>query len=177
MVELMSARETPSALALSWSSSIFICAASAKPCGRTCISAGFFAAMPSSWPLAAHECFMADAAHVLEPEVEAGGGAELGDRRRVHREDHGVLDAAEADQGALDHGLHLAVLARAFFPRLEPDEGERGILGAPGEAESGDGEVVFHFRLLGEILLHLQQRLAGALVGRADRQVEMSVRK
>ena len=113
---------------------------------------------------------MADAAHVLKPEVETGGGAQLGNRRRVHREDHRVLDPAESHQGALDHGLHLAVLARALLPRLEPDEGERGVLRAAGEAESGDGEVVFDFRLLGEIFLHLQQRLAGALVGRADGQ-------
>ncbi len=83
---------------------------------------------------------MADAADVLQFEVEARGVTELRHGGRGDGEDHGVADLGEGAHGPAGDGLGGLRGAGPVLEVLHPDEGQAGVLAGPGEAEAGDGE-------------------------------------
>ena len=91
-VALMSAIETPSALALAWSMSMCSCGVSSRLLGRTPEQR---IARRQAQQLVAglHQAGMAEIAAVFQLEVEAGGIAQFLHRRRHQGEDLRVADA------------------------------------------------------------------------------------
>jgi len=75
-----------------------------------------------------HQGLVAFATAVLQPEGEAGGVAQFGNRGRVQWQDEGVADLHQRAKGPPDHGLCRMRRALAILPILERDEGQPGVL-------------------------------------------------
>ena len=116
---------------------------------------------------------VAVAAAVLEPEREAGRGAELGDRRRHEREDERVANARERTEGAPGERLRRMLRALALVPRLERNEGERRVLAAAGEREAEHADHLVDFGLAQEEALGLLHHGQRSRLRRARRQLHV----
>ena len=126
--------------------------------------------MPRILLRAASSVVVADAADILQLEVEAGGVAELeGGRRREG--DH--LSGGDLRRQLLEHPhgdrLHAVGLAGPLRPVLQGCEAEAGVLAEADEAEAGGGEEAGDVRLLvdQEVMTHLGHHLLGLFGGRA----------
>jgi hypothetical protein len=117
---------------------------------------------------------VADAADVLQLEVEARRGAQFRHGRRHDGEDHGVADLHELAHGPAGDGRSLEVGGLALVEVLQADEGQAGVLAGAGEAEAGDGEDRLHGVLLvdQEVVAHGVEHGLGAFFRRAGRQLD-----
>ena len=114
----------------------------------------------------------AEAAAILEAEIEAADCRQFRDRRHVDGEHHGLLDAEKGHVGSTHHGGRLGILARALVPVLEADEGDRRVLAATKKGEAGNADHVLHFLLLEEVGLRFLQDFQGALARCAGRELD-----
>jgi hypothetical protein len=131
------------------------------------------AAIPSNWLPRRDERVVAVAAAVLEPEREAGRGAELGDRRRHEGEDEGVAHARERAEGAAGERLRRVRRPFALVPVLERHERERRVLAAAGEAEAEHAHHLVDLGLAEKELLGLLHHGERARLRRARRQLHV----
>ncbi len=93
---------------------------------------------------------------VFELQLEAARGAQARHRRRREHHDEGVLDTAERLVQLAGHGATALVGARALGKGLERGEHDAGV-GAVGKAvdrQAGEGNRVFHVRVLLHDLAH-----------------------
>ena len=119
---------------------------------------------------------------VLQPEREAAGRAQAGDRRRHEAEGAAFGDlGAQALVQAVDQSLGVEAVLVALVPRLERHE-EEAVVGrrhVREKAEAGDRVVVLDALRLGEDLLDLAADVVGPLqrrrVGELDVQVEVAL--
>ena len=108
-----SLRLTPSALAFSRSMSILNVGLSCRPLARTSARFGSCLARREQLIARLHELVVAEAAAILELEVEARGRSQRADRRRIDRNDDRVLVRREVLRGARQDRLRLEVGARS----------------------------------------------------------------
>ena len=155
--------------------SILYCGSSSRPLGRTAVSTGLFAGQIEQLIARAHQPVVADTGPVLQHDVEAGGVAQLEDRRRRERDDRGVLVVGEARHDAAGDRLHVVLLARPLVPVLEREEGEAGVLAASAEAESVDLEdrADAGLLLVEHIVADGGERLFGSDAGGARRRFDL----
>ncbi len=110
---------------------------------------------------------------VLQPEVEAGAGAQFGNGRRAQREDEGIPDAGQRHEGPAGNRRRRVLGARALAPVLQDHEGQARVLPLTGEGETRHGDDVLHLRLLEHEVLDLVQHVAGAGLRCAGRQLDV----
>ncbi len=116
---------------------------------------------------------MAQAAAVLQLEVEARGVAEFQDGGGRHGEDHGVPARGEGAHGPADDGVRLQLGAVPEVPVPELDEGHAVVLAAAGHAEPAHGQAGgdrFLLIVLEEVL-DLGQDLLGLFQGGSGGQL------
>ena len=120
-----------------------------------------------------HQRLVALVLVVLEVQVEAARGAQLGHRRRRQREHHGVLDLAEGAHGAAHHRGDAGLVAGSFVPVLELHEHHAVVLAAAGEAETlhGEGGLDDVGLVIQVVLLDLFHHLLRALLGGTHRRL------
>ena len=95
-VELMSASDTPSALALAWSISTCSCGVSSRLLGRTPGQQRIARRQAQQLVAGGDQAGMAEIAAVFQLEVEAGGVAQFLHRGRHEGEDLRVADAGRS---------------------------------------------------------------------------------
>ncbi len=120
-----------------------------------------------------HQGFMAEARLVLQVEVEAGGVAQLHDRRWREGEHLRVAELEEALLRTLRQIEDAGAGRGTLVPWLEPDEGHGRVLSTPGEVEASHGEhridhVAF---LVQQVLAHGVHGLLGPLGGGTSRRL------
>src|SRR5881394_2653497 len=108
---------------------------------------------------------MTQSSKVLQLHIESRRVTQFIDGRWIERKDDGVLDGGKPDCSPGDDRLNRMFGAFALLPILQPAEGEGGILSAPIEAKTGDGDKALDFRLLQKIFLDLPQNLVGPVLG------------
>src|SRR5205085_2040628 len=91
-----------------------------------------------------HQLVVAEAANILEHEVEAGSGAEAADRRRIDRDDGRVLVRGEMRVQAVDERLRGEIRGATLAPVLQSHEYHGLALTAAGEVVAVDLEVLGH---------------------------------
>src|SRR5260370_21081340 len=116
------------------------------------------------------------AAAVLQPEREAAGGAEAGNRRRKEREHGGLRDLRfESSIEFCDEARCVSRTCAARLQRLEADEKETVVRGRDigQQAEASDGAVRPHTFRLAENLLDLAADEIGPLERRCIGQLDI----
>src|SRR3984957_3324585 len=175
-VELMSASDTPWALALSWSMLMCNCGVSSRLLGRTPRSSGSRLAMPKSWLRTAIRAW-SRAGMIFQLQIEAGGIAQFLHRRRDDGEDLRVAIGEEMHHRAAGNGNRSVLAALALAPVLQMGEGHAGILARAGKGKGGhrkdeiDVRLFFVEIIFGHILRHFQGRRLGC-AGRQRDQAE-----
>src|SRR5204863_9949749 len=107
----------------------------------------------------------------LQVDLEAAGGADAADRRRIEGKRHAVAQA-----GALLHDVardQLGSISAALVPFLERHEHGGGValVAAADEVDADDADGVLHAAVRGDDLHHVVGHLAGALKRRAVGQL------
>ena len=113
------------------------------------------------------------AATVLQAEVESGGAAQFGDRRRAQGEDERILHAHHRAEGAPRQVLRRLPGCVPLVPVLQRDEGQRRVLALAGEAEAEHADHAFDFGLLEHEALDLLHHLQAAVDRGARRQLHV----
>ncbi len=120
-----------------------------------------------------HQLGVALAGAVLQAEVKARGVAQLGNRRRVEREDDRVLDERQRAEGTAHQRLRGLAVAGALLPVLQAYERDTAVLAAAeeGEARHRDHLVNHLAFLLQVVVLDLLEHADGTVLGGAVGQL------